>query len=197
MIDLFEWPDFTRAEAFRLNKVVNEPDFLPLFFVRHIAQMARLIRPYRRALRPTRLGRDLLREAQQRALQAILFHVAFWHADLGYLGRGMHGSWPQFDIGLVLWSLSVSAAGWQSPEKLTRLCAIPVKGVLETTWDTGSMMMEARILMPLFWFGLLEYRRENIPGVRHGSRHFYRKSPLFDRFLVFDVRLQRPAMIGH
>jgi hypothetical protein len=26
MVDLFEWPDFDRAEAFRLHKVVNEPD---------------------------------------------------------------------------------------------------------------------------------------------------------------------------
>ena len=33
MVDLFEWPDFDRADAFRLHKVVNEPDFLPLFFV--------------------------------------------------------------------------------------------------------------------------------------------------------------------
>src|SRR5206468_3528374 len=97
MVDLFDWPDFDRAEAFRLHKVVNEPDFLPLFFVRHVAQFARLLRQYSGSLRTTRLGKDLLNEDRQRALQAILFHVTFWHADLGYLGRGMHGSWPQRD----------------------------------------------------------------------------------------------------
>jgi hypothetical protein len=37
------------------------------------------------------------------------FGHAFWHMDLGYFGRGMLGSWPQADIGIVLWSLSVSA----------------------------------------------------------------------------------------
>ena len=139
----------------------------------------------------------MLMEPQQRALQAILVHVTFWHADLGYLGRGMHGSWPQCDIGVLLWSLSVAAADWQSPEKLSRLCAVPVNGVLNASWDTGSMMMEARILRPLLWFGLLEHRREEISGTLHGSRHFYRKSPLFDRFVSFDVRLERPATVGH
>src|ERR1700737_1576512 len=38
MVDLFAWPGFDRPEAFRLHKVMNEPDFLPLFFVRHVAQ---------------------------------------------------------------------------------------------------------------------------------------------------------------
>jgi hypothetical protein len=30
MIDHFIWPGFDRADAFRLHKVVNEPDFFPL-----------------------------------------------------------------------------------------------------------------------------------------------------------------------
>jgi hypothetical protein len=193
MVDLFEWPDFDRAEAFRLHKVVNEPDFLPLFFVRHVAQFAKLVRPYRGSLRATRLGKDLLTEDRQRALQAILFHVAFWHADLGYLGRGVHGSWPQRDIGILLWSLSVAAADWQTPEKLTRLCTIPVSEVLRASWDTGSHAMEARILRPLLWFGLLEHRVEKTPGTRFASRHFYRKTPLFDRLIEFDVAIETPA----
>ena len=55
------------------------------------------------------------------------------------------------------------------------------------------MAMEARILRPLHWFGLLEHRSEAIPGERFGERHFYRKSPLFDRFLRFDVEIEREA----
>ncbi len=197
LVDLFEWPDFDRTEAFRLHKVVNEPDFLPLFFVRHVAQFAQLVRRYRGSLRVTRLGKDLLTEDRQRALQAILFHVTFWHADLGYLGRGVHGSWPQHDIGILLWSLSVAAERWQSPEKLTRLCTIPVNGVLQATWDTGSHATEARILRPLLWFGLLEHRAEKAPGARFTELHFYRKVPLFDRFLTFDVHTDQPETARH
>jgi len=197
MVDLFEWPDFDRAEAFRLHKVVNEPDFLPLLFVRHVAQFAKLVRPYRGSLRATRLGKDMLAEDRQGALQAILFHITFWHADLGYLGRGMHGSWPQRDIGVLLWSLSVAAAAWQTAEKLTRVCTIPVNEILQATWDAGSLMMEARILQPLLWFGLLEHRAEKLPGARFEKRHFYRKAPLFDGFLTFNVRTEPPESGRH
>ena len=197
MVDLFEWPSFDRAEAFRLHKVVNEPDFLPLFFVRHVAQMAKLVRPYRGSLRATRLGKEIMSEDRQRALQAILFHVTFWHADLTYLSRGMHGSWSQRDIGVLLWSLSVAAADWQPPEKLTRLCTIPVNGVLQASWDTGSLTMEARILRPLLWFGLLEHRAEKAPDARLAKRRYYRKAPLFDRFFTFDIHTEQPETARH
>ena len=59
MVDLFEWPGFDRIEAFQLHKVVNEPDFLPLFFVRHVAEFAKLVRKYRGSLRATRLAREM------------------------------------------------------------------------------------------------------------------------------------------
>ena len=49
--------------------------------------------------------------------------------------------------------------------------------------------MEVRILRPLSWFGLLEYRSENTPDNRFAARHYYRKSALFDRLLTFDVKM--------
>ena len=33
MCKLIEWPDYDQADAFRFNKVINEPDFLPLHVV--------------------------------------------------------------------------------------------------------------------------------------------------------------------
>jgi hypothetical protein len=109
--------------------------------------------------------------------------------DLGYFGQGLLGSWPQADIGIVLWSLSVSAGDWQTSEKLTRLCTIPESATLLGTWDRSAYAMEARILRPLLWFGLLEYRSEKIPDSRFAARHHYRKSALFDRLLAFDVKM--------
>jgi hypothetical protein len=44
MCKLIEWPDYNQANAFRLNKVINEPDFLPLHVVRQLAQAATLVR---------------------------------------------------------------------------------------------------------------------------------------------------------
>jgi hypothetical protein len=196
-IELFEWPEFDRDEAFRLHKVVNEPDFFPLFYLRHLTQMARLIHHHRGHLRATPLGRKLLNETDQPAIQAILFHITFWHADLSFLGRRLHDSWPQFDIGIVLWSLSVAASDWQTPEKLTRLCTIPVQGVLDATWDSGTLAMEARILRTLHWFGLLEQLTEKPVEGSLLEKRLYRKAPLFDRFLTFDVITESPDTAAH
>jgi hypothetical protein len=189
MCKLIEWPDYDQADAFRFNKVINEPDFLPLYVVRQLAQAATLVRAQRGKLVATPLGKSMLSDARQGSILAILFHLAFWHTDLGYFGRGLLGSWPQADAGVVLWSLSICANDWQSAEKLTRLCTIPEPTMLSGTWDRTPYAMEAKILRPLLWFGLLEHRREKVPSGRFGEHHFYRKAELFDRLLAFDVEV--------
>lgn len=190
MCDLFTWPGFDKTEAFRFHKVINEPDFLPLFLVRHIAEAGKLVRQHQGHLKVTPAGRKLLKEANQAALQAVLFHLALWRLELGYFGRGLLYGWPQHDIGIVLWSLSIAANDWQPVERLTRMCTIPIIGVLESSWDAGSHAMEATVLRPLRWFGLLDYRQDDIPERRFEKRHFYRKTPLFDHFVSFDVKLE-------
>jgi hypothetical protein len=189
MCKLIEWPDYDQADAFRFNKVINEPDFLPLYVVRQLAQAATLVRAQRGKLVATPLGKSMLSDARQGSILAILFHLAFWHTDLGYFGRGLLGSWPQADAGVVLWSLSICANDWQSAEKLTRLCTIPEPTMLSGTWDRTPYAMEAKILRPLLWFGLLEHRSEKVPSGRFGEHHFYRKAELFDRLLAFDVEV--------
>jgi hypothetical protein len=138
-----------------------------------------------------------LSQARQGSLLAILFHLAFWRTDLGYFGRGLLGSWPQADAGVVLWSLSVCANEWQPAEKLTRLCTIPEPAMLSGPWDRTSYAMEAKILRPLLWFGLLEHRSENISSNRFDEHHFYRKVRLFDRMLTFDIQLEPSKGVRH
>jgi hypothetical protein len=50
--------------------------------------------------------------------------------------------------------------------------------------------MEARILRPLVWFGLLESRTEPRSAADLIERRLYRKSPLFNRFVKFDVQIE-------
>src|SRR5262249_24557128 len=57
MCKLIEWPDYDQADAFRFNKVINEPDFLPLYVVRQLAQAATLLRAQRGKLMATPLGK--------------------------------------------------------------------------------------------------------------------------------------------
>jgi hypothetical protein len=141
-------------------------------------------------LKTTAAGRQVLEDPARKALQALLFHLALWVIDLGYFGRGLHREWPQRDVGVLLWSLSVAANGWESSKRLTRMCTIPISEVVEAQWDTGTMATEAKILRPLWWFGLLEHRQEEIAGHRFAASHFYRRAPLFDRFLSFKVNVE-------
>jgi hypothetical protein len=195
MRKLIEWPGYDQADAFRLHKVINDPDFLPLHIVR--MQAANFVRIHRGKLVATPLGRSMLSDARRGCLPAILFHLAFWHMDLGYFGRGLFGSWPQSDAGVVLWSLSVCADDWQTSEKLTRLCTIPEPAMFSGTWDRTPYAMEARILRPLLWFGLLEHRSEKMLGNRFAEHHFYRKAALFDRLLRFDVAVDSTEGARH
>ncbi|MFO0992605.1 MAG: hypothetical protein U1E67_11835 [Hyphomicrobiales bacterium] len=197
MWDLFTWPDFGKEEERRFHKVINEPDFLALFLIRHLTEAAGLVKKRKDHLKITPTGLQVLESPGHDALQALLFHLAFWRLDLGYLNRGLLHDWPQRDIGIVLWSLSISANEWQSRERLTRMCTIPINGVIESEWDRGAYAMDGTILRPLLWFGLLEHRADPIPEQGIIKAHFYRKSLLFDRFITFTVRLETDGMSRH
>jgi hypothetical protein len=190
MFEIMEWPGLDKEGAYQFHKVINEPDFLPLHFVRVLLQGTKLVRVNRDKLVSTRLGKRMLVPERYGALQALLFHVALWHLKLGYFDRNPVQSWPQNNVGIVLWSLSASATDWLHPDKLTRLCTVPVIGVLEASWDLGSFAMESRILRPLTWFGLLESRWEGEAGL--GEPRLYRKTPLFDQFVKFKAQIERP-----
>jgi hypothetical protein len=190
MFGIIEAPNYDKNELLRFQKVVNEPDFLPLHFVRILAQSAKIFRTYRGKLIPTPLGKRMLALEHHGPLQAVLFHVAFWHMNLAYFDRYALDSWPLTQVGVILWSLSASAHDWLPRETLTRLCTSPVIDVLEWEWDLGSSAMEARILRPLVWFGLLESRTEPRSAADLVERRLYRKAPLFDRFLKFDVQIE-------
>ncbi len=82
MCKLVEWPDYDQAAVFQFNKVINEPDFLPLHVVRILAQAAALIRAQRGKLVVTPLGKSMPSDERQGSLLAILFHIMFWRMDL-------------------------------------------------------------------------------------------------------------------
>ena len=190
MFGTIKAPDYDKDELLRYQKVINEPDFLPLHFIRILTQTAKLIRTHRGKLVLTPLGRRLLAAERHGPLQAVLFHVAFWHMNLAYFDRYALDSWPLTQVGVILWSLSASAHDWLPRETLTRLCTSPVIDVLEWEWDLGSSAMVARILRPLVWFGLLESRTEPRSSTEVVDRRLYRKAPLFDRFVKFNVQVE-------
>src|SRR5690348_3987540 len=82
MFGIIQAPDYDKAELLRFQKVINEPDFLPLHFIRILTQAAKLIRTHRGKLIPTPSGRRMIVAERHGPLQALLFHVALWHMNL-------------------------------------------------------------------------------------------------------------------
>ena len=68
MFVIIQAPDYDKAELLRFQKVINEPDFLPLHFIRILLQAAKLIRTHRGKLLPTPLGRRILAAEQHGTL---------------------------------------------------------------------------------------------------------------------------------
>ena len=68
MFGIIQAPDYDKDELLRFQKVfINEPDFLPLHFVRILTQTAKLVRTHRGSLVEAPLGRKNTRAGTARA----------------------------------------------------------------------------------------------------------------------------------
>jgi hypothetical protein len=191
MLDMFRWPGLTAADVRSVNKVVNETDFMPLHFLRIILQEARLVRRHKGKLGITRAGAELLEDRAAGVLMRTLFVTTFGRFNLTYLDRTPLERFPQDQVTFVLCLLGIVATDWAAPGTLVRKAALPSAEVLEAVRrDLPDFAFEARLLRPLHWFGLMD-RRNPGPGARFGPPE-YRKTPLYDRLLSFDVPLRAP-----
>ncbi|MHB1173214.1 MAG: hypothetical protein ACYCZY_12130 [Lacisediminihabitans sp.] len=197
MVETLEWPGFDPEHAFRLHKVINEPDYLRLHALRIFCDRAKLVRVSKGELRLTKIAQAIVETSNIGKLNRLLFIGCFWNTNLAYFDGYPLAGWPEGDIGLSLWSLSVAATTWQTPSTLARLCTIPVNGILDGPRDLGGSIFEARILRQLGWFDLLDV--ETIPDeeFRFVKKHRFRTSPRFNDFVTFTVDIERPPSAFH
>ena len=190
------WPGMEATEQYRTGKALREGDVWELHLLHRLMELAGLIdgRAFMGQLTP--LGHEMREPGRRGALQALLFRHLFWRADLSEFvetfPRGLPGRWPQDDIGVILWGLSNVAGEWQSADTLRALTAVRDDAVAKMHWNAEGSMFVGRVPGPLRWFGLLEYR-----GPPDTAEVGWRKTPLFDRFLSFDVRLAKDRGTGH
>lgn len=200
IIDHLEWPGYDPQNPRQREGIVDERDCLPLHALRVFCENARLVRVYKGELRPTRAALALLKADDVGNLNRLLFIAACWKTNLAYFDYWSRVDfWPQENIGLILWCLSVTADTWQTAGTLTRLCAVPINEILDGPeyHDLGASMFARRILHKLEWFGLIEVEAtpdDNLPGK---MKQRYRKAAGFDAFLRFDVKIERPQSPAH
>ncbi len=196
MREAMTWPGMEATEELRSGKALRQGDVWELHLLHRLMELAGLMDGQAFLGQLTALGREMLGPGRWGALQALLFRHLFWRADLSEFvetfPRGLPGRWPQDDIGVILWGLSNVAGEWQSADTLRTLTAVRDESVAGLHWNAEGTMFAGRVLQPLRWFGLLEYR-----GPPERAEVGWRKTALFDRFLSFDVRLSRERGTGH
>ena len=196
MREAMTWPGMEATEQYRAGKALREGDVWELHLLHRLVELAGLIEGRAVLCQLTPLGREMLEPGRRGALQALLLRHLYWHADLSQFvetfPRGLPGRWPQDDIGVILWGLSNVAGEWQSVDTLMGLTAVRDDSVARMHWNAEGSMFAGRVLGPLRWFGLLEYR-----GPPEIFEVGWRKTALFDRFMSFDVRLADGRAGGH
>jgi hypothetical protein len=186
MVQDFRWPGFEPEVVWRLNKVLNEADYAPLDFLHALIGLAGLGRKHKGTFRLSRLGRSLLPPEAAGELNAVLFDATCNRYNLAYLdGRPVNESF-QPQIGLTLFLMSKVAETPRSPEDLLAITTLPINPPQSDYPFRPEAIFRVRVLIYLEWFGLLEKERV-AANDQLIQEHLYRKTPLFDRFLSFDV----------
>lgn len=186
MVREFRWPDFEPERVWRLQKVLNEADFLPLDFLHVILGLAGLGRKFKGTYRVSRLGRALLDPDAAGALNALLFDTVFNDYNLAYLDGGPDKGDFQSQIGFILFVMSKVDGQPRTAEQWMTAATLPLEPRQSSSCFRPETDFEWRVLRYLEWFGLME---RSSPAANDDWRTpwLFRKTPLFDRFLCFRV----------
>ncbi|WP_132528288.1 hypothetical protein [Rhizobium sp. BK376] len=176
----FRWPGYEPADLYAVTKVLNEPDFPPLFGLHSMFLNARLIRHFKGKAVLTKAGMAVLREHGR--LQALLFDRAFFDSD-PYGGDPRVVEAGLWDVRHILTVVSNRLGDWVSLSDLTEwsvaVDAFPTTGPLGAKHN-ATLYVALNAVRPLSWLGLVEVVNGQDGDL--GGRHL-RKTPLFDKFV--------------
>ncbi len=171
----------------RRSGVVNERDIHLVHLPRIVLGLAALL-VRRKGFHITRRGRALLADPRAGELFAALFRTFFRSLNLAYLDHGPPQPSFQHTIAFSIFQVGRHAGDWMSAERLAERGVL--RGVLEPTElrlpDSARWLFSTRLLYPLRDFGLLEHRLVG-DGPEWERTSEFRKMPLFDRFLRFEL----------
>lgn len=184
-VEAFDWPGYEPAEVYAVNKVIDEVDYLPGWYLHEVMKRRKFMRKHKDRLLLSPAGREAL--DRPGLLQAELFPETFKGRYLPSLDTAFMGDFDLY-FGLLLWQVRHATEGWASARDILRAAVIPDDAIHELSGypDAPIHGFHLRVLRFLAWFGLLEpaatdSRRFDADGYR------YRTTPLFDRFVHFHV----------
>ncbi|MFL0693679.1 MAG: hypothetical protein ACJLUP_16745 [Agrobacterium tumefaciens] len=185
----FQWPGYEPTELYAVNKVLNEPDFPPLFLMHEILQNTRLIRHYRGEAKLTKAGAAII--GRYGDLQVVLTE---------YMLRSPIGDDPQANA--LFWNLEHfmrviddQLGGWTTvadfSERIIPVDLFPSRRSISGRFE-ACLFVAHDVVRPMNWLGLIDDgRRKEGTRVRLEER-LIRKTALFDGY----VRLIVPNAHG-
>ncbi|MCE7798837.1 hypothetical protein LWE61_20110 [Sphingobium sufflavum] len=172
--EAFNWPGYTAAELYAINKTLNEQDFPPLAVLHDLLLAAKLTRHRKGFLHITRVGKDLLEHP------ASLWITLSQHLLLssGYDGM-LEIEWVS-----ILNALNVEAhSGVTNKQFSTRLMGSDNDRYFES-------LVYVHILRPLCWLGLMHESRTD------RTERLFTKTALWPLSLKFEGRAL-PSVTKH
>jgi hypothetical protein len=171
-------------------KVLNEEDLFPLHVVRVLLELAGLVKRRAGRFSLTRRGEQLRPPQRAGALFAQLLRTHFREFNLAYLDRAGPAPGFQATVAFTLHQFGAVGAAWRQPSELTGLLLLPTaraEAATDPRYDQAALILETRFLRPLEGFGLAEGQAVPRGPGELIQRRRYRKTPLFDRVLHFDL----------
>ena len=185
--DAFDWPGYTSADLFAVNKVLNEIDFPPLMDLHDLMIALRIGRHYKGQFRLSRAGQALAsRPGRVFGILTPFYLIKFDHARFSRVARLPVGHWEIF-----LDTLNVVAEDGATGGEIRRvLYGEPDPAVLFDE-KLGSLYVE--VLRPLCWTGLL--REDRPDGLIRTEHSLFTKTPLWRAALRLSTDpMVRPAI---
>ena len=180
----FNWPGYEMERLYRVNKVLNEHDFMPLAVMHDLLIMGGLMRHYRKRAVLTKAGRSYLGNFGR--LQTFLAETYLVDADINAFER-FTIEYPEADMFHFLGVAYNRLSEWTKLLDYAHWC-IPIPAIQGWRFSPehdACYFLYTRVVRPLEWLGLIEEQKSGELTAFEGR--YLRKTSLFDRFFKFDL----------
>ncbi|MGC4410920.1 hypothetical protein D4A92_22910 (plasmid) [Rhizobium rosettiformans] len=178
----FQWPGFSEADLYSVNKVLDQSDMPPLWPVRDLLQRLKFLRLDKKCLVPSKRGLEFLANPRPQ-FNSIAAQYLYSHVGEGEEAREVRERMPFWKP--LLERLEVEADHGCSPNGLLRalnpdLASLSDVEIFLKAWPL-KMDLKYGYLRRLCWLGLLFEQREDRYSIQDGVYH---KTPLWSACLT-------------
>ena len=191
LLETTTWPCCDMDVTRMMRRPLDQENLGPLDFLVALAHAAQLTTIVEGRIRVTGAGRRVCEQLVDPSIVRAVFESAFIRVNPRTLTKLAH-PWVHEQAGIILWGLSITADAPRTVSELTRYCFVPPEKFLDGTLNMLDLFMRVVYLTPLTWFGLMEAATPS-DGATHVYDSLYHRTPLFDRFIEFDLERALPA----